>query len=133
MIETQEGPAPAAAPPEPTRHHGSTISGLGARHATEAVPRNGPTARERRAPTAMPWAGAGRRPLAWINLVTAVMMAMAGFSAASGVSAFEAPAAIGRWVGSAFTAPVAEVASRPPVTDLLPYGKGMWIYEPDKT
>ena len=81
----------------------------------------------------MPWAGAGARPLAWVNLVTAAMMAMAGVSAASGVSAFEAPAAIGRWVGSAFAAPVADVASRPPVTDLLPYGKGMWIYEPHKT
>jgi hypothetical protein len=27
----------------------------------------------------------------------------------------------------------ASVAKRPPVQDLLPYGKGMWLYEPDKT
>jgi len=81
----------------------------------------------------MPWAGAGRRHLAVVNLVTAVIMAMAGISAASGVSAFEAPAAVGRWVESAFSSPTGEMVSRPPVAELLPYGKGMWIYEPEKT
>lgn len=134
MIETQVKPA-LAAPDEieaTPRRHGSTISGLGAGHATDARPRHASTGAQVR-PTAMPWAGAGRRKLAGVNLVTAIIMAVSGIAAASGVNGLQAPAAVGRWVGSAFRSPTADVASRPPVVDLLPYGKGMWIYEPEKT
>lgn len=71
-----------------------------------------------------------------MNLVTAVIMVVAGIGAATGVNGLTAPVAIGRWVGSSlgFSAtPEATIAKRPPVAELLPYGKGMWIWEPDKT
>lgn len=115
------GPATAG------RHRLGTVSGLGAGHATDARPR------DRSADAVLPWAVLGQRRLAGLNLVTAVIMAVVGILAASGVSALQAPGAIGRWVGSAFAGPAADVATRPPVTALLPYGKGMWIYEPEKT
>jgi hypothetical protein len=56
-------------------------------------------------------------------------------SAAAGVTPLEAPAAVGRLVGEklGLLHSDASVAKRPPVQDLLPYGKGMWIYEPEKT
>jgi hypothetical protein len=60
-------------------------------------------------------------------------MAVSGIAAASGVAGLQAPAAVGRWVGSAFGSSAADVASRPSAVDLLPYGKGMWIYEPQRT
>jgi len=153
MIETQERPAPASQEAPPTGSagqaprtstvsgstvsgstvSGSTVSGLGAGYSTDARPRHASTAVERRPAAVMPWAGRGRRHLAVINLITSIILAVSGIAAASGVSALEAPAAVGRWVGSAFRTPVADVASRPPAVDLLPYGKGMWIYEPEKT
>ncbi|MDQ6726921.1 MAG: hypothetical protein M3066_12250 [Actinomycetota bacterium] len=134
MIETQDRPAAADPnePDAPARRHGSTISGLGAGSATDARPRHDPVGAHALA-SPMPWAGSSRRTFAGINLVTAIIMAVSGIAAASGVAGLQAPAAVGRWVGSAFSAPAADVASRPPVTALLPYGKGMWIYEPEKT
>ncbi len=131
MIETQERPPPDTSSPTgpaaPVRRRLGAVSGLGAGHATDARPR------DRSGGGVLPWTALERRHLAGLNLVTAVILAVVGVLAASGVSALQAPGAIGRWVGSAFSGPSADVASRPPVADLLPYGKGMWIYEPEKT
>lgn len=128
MLVLQE--MPAAAPDGTTRPpgNGGAVSGLGAGHATDARPRH-----RRSRGGGHPWAALEHRRLAGLNLITAVIMGLTGVAAASGVSGLQAPGAIGRWVGSAFSGPVADVASRPPVEDLLPYGKGMWIYEPEKT
>lgn len=120
MLETQE------------RRPG-TVSGLGAGPGADVRPRHRPVAGERQPGGAVLWTGRQRRRLAGANLVTAVIMAVAGVATASGVSALEAPAAMGRWVGSALGGSTADMVSRPPVADLLPYGKGMWIYEPAKT
>ncbi len=63
-------------------------------------------------------------------------MVTAGLGAATGVQPLEAPAAVGRLVGSAIglgSHSDAAMSKRLPVHQLLPYGKGMWIYEPDKT
>jgi len=131
MLETQERAMPGTSPvtefAAPARHRPASVSGLGAGQATDARPRDQSTG------GVMPWAVLERRRLAGFNMITAAIMLVTGLAAASGVSALQAPGAIGRWVGSAFAGPAADVASRPPVAELLPYGKGMWIYEPDKT
>ncbi|HEX3623724.1 MAG TPA: hypothetical protein VHT97_15525 [Acidimicrobiales bacterium] len=113
----------------------STVSGLGAGSEVDTRPRQ---ARDRSsgATLARPWSGAQQRRLAGINLVTVILMLVAGIGTASGVSGLQAPAAVGRWVGASLgfgSASDATVAKRPTVAQLLPYGKGMWIWEPDQT
>ena len=102
---------------------------MGAGSAAESRPR------ARRETTGrQPWTGAQQRIVASANLVTVVILMVTGVGAATGFRPLEASAAVGRWVGSNLgLASHAAVAKRPPVEDLLPYGKGMWIYEPDKT
>jgi hypothetical protein len=122
-------PSPEA-PPRP-----STVSGLGARSTADLAPRSETSARHRNRRTTL-WTGPQQRRLAGVNLITAVIMAIAGIGTATGVNGLEAPAAVGRWVGSSLGLTgnsKADVAKRPSVTTLLPYGKGMWIYESDKT
>ena len=111
------------------------MSGLGAGSSEEARPQRR-TRAEGRARSAIPWSGAQQRRLAGANLVTVVLMVVAGVGAATGVQPLEAPAVVGRLVGSAIglgSHSDASMSKRPPVSELLPYGKGMWIYEPDKT
>jgi hypothetical protein len=123
MLELQERP-PAERP--------STVSGLGADSGTEARPR----IRTVRPLGSGPWSKAQQRRLAGANMVTAAIMLVTGVGAATGFQPLEAPAAVGRLIGSTLgLTPHADgsVTKRPPVADLLPYGKGMWIYEPDKT
>ena len=103
---------------------------MGAGSSDEAAPR------QRRAARQTLWSGSQQRRLAGFNLVTAVIMVVAGVGAATGVAGLRAPIAFGRWVGSNLglsSTNAATVSTRPPVTDLLPYGKGMWIWEPEKT
>ncbi len=107
------------------------VAGLAGRAEAEAAPRARPARSRLR-----PWTRAQERTLASANLVTVAILLVVSVSAAAGVTPLEAPAAVGRFVGSTLgLIPHAEatVARRLPVTDLLPYGKGMWIYEPDKT
>ena len=130
MLELQERPAAE----RPTADRAATeqprsVSGLGGGAKDEAVPR--PAARAR---AAVPWSAPQQRSLAWANLVTVILMVMAGVGTATGVKPLEAPAAVGRLVQSTlFGHSDASIVKRPPVTDLLPYGKGMWIYQPEKT
>jgi hypothetical protein len=130
MLELQE--RPAAEQPTAGRAAGEqprSVGGLASRSKDEAVPR-----RQTRARAAIPWSGSQQRSLAWANLVTVVLMVMAGVGTATGVKPLEAPAAVGRLVQSTlFGHPEASMAKRPTVSELLPYGKGMWIYEPQKT
>ena len=109
--------------------HRPTVGGLGAGGRSEAEPRR------RRDRTAL-WSDAQQRRLAGVNLVTTLILVIAGIGTATGVSALEAPAALGRWIGANLgigSTSVATVATSPPVSELLPYGKGMWIWEPAKT
>ena len=118
MLELQE--RPAAEQP-------STVAGVGgARHDTK------PRVRRERAGL---WSHAQERRLAGANLVTVVILIFTSVSAATGFTPLEAPAAVGRFIGNTLglTNSDADVAERPPVMELLPYGKGMWLYEPDKT
>jgi len=122
MLELQERP-PAASPP--------AINALGTRSGSdsEAAPR----VQRERGPL---WSRAQQRRLAGANLVIVAILLVVSISAAAGVTPLEAPAAIGRLVGSTLgLIPHAEasMAKRAPVQDLLPYGKGMWIFEPEKT
>jgi hypothetical protein len=122
MLELQERPA----------NEGSqSVSGLAAR--AEADARAQPRVRPSR--DGVLWSRADQRRLAGANLVTVAILLVVAIGAASGVTPLEAPAAVGRLVGSTLGLrhPRASVVKRPPVTDLLPYGKGMWIYEPEKT
>ncbi|MGI8809685.1 MAG: hypothetical protein ACR2KK_17965 [Acidimicrobiales bacterium] len=121
MLELQERPS-AEQPP-------ATVSGLGAAADTEAQPR----VRALRHGTGALWSQSQQRRLAKANLVTVAIMVIVGVSAASGVTPLEAPAAVGRLVGSLLPHSEASMSKRLPVHDLLPYGKGMWLYEPDKT
>jgi hypothetical protein len=122
MLELQERPATEASP---------SISGLGARAEADSRAQR----RVRNSREGVLWSRAQQRRLAGANLVTVVILIVIGVSAAAGVTPLEAPAAVGRLVGSTlgFRHPEATVAKRPPVSELLPYGKGMWIYEPEKT
>ena len=123
MLELQQRPAES----------GSTVSGLGARSRVDAEAEAQPRTRPERE---LLWTPAQQRRLAGANLVTVAIMLIVGVSAAGGVTPLEAPAAIGRLVGSTLGLlpnSDAAVSKRLPVHDLLPYGKGMWLYEPDKT
>jgi hypothetical protein len=118
MLELQERPAE----PQP-----KTVGGLsGAR--TDTSPR----VRQHRTRL---WSRAQERQLAGANLVTAVILFVASVGTATGFTPLEAPAALGRFIGDTLglTNSDADVVERPPVMELLPYGKGMWLYEPDKT
>jgi len=124
MLELQDRPAV---------EQPSTISGLGARSTEddEARPRVRVDRNEGRL-----WSRSQERRLASANLVTVVILLVVSVSAAAGVTPLEAPAAVGRLVGETLGLiphSDATVARRLPVQDLLPYGKGMWLYEPDKT
>ena len=81
------------------------------------------------------WSHSQQRRLAGANLVTALIMLVTGVGAATGFQPLEAPAAVGRAIVSALGLGHSEasVSKRLPVQDLLPYGEGMWLYEPDKT
>jgi hypothetical protein len=118
MLELQE--RPAAEQP-------STAGGLrGAR--TDTAPR------VRRECTHF-WSRAQERRLAGANLVTAVILTVTSIGAATGFTPLEAPAAVGRFIGETLglTNSHADVSKRPPVAELLPYGKGMWLWEVEKT
>jgi hypothetical protein len=118
MLELQE---------RPQTEKPSTVGALGgARHDTK------PRVRQER--TAL-WSRSQERQLAGANLVTAVILLIASVGTATGFTPLEAPAALGRFIGTklGLTHSGADVAKRPPVMELLPYGKGMWLYEPDKT
>lgn len=132
-VETDgQPPAPAAAP---AASRPSTVSGLGAATTEERRPRSETEPRPRR-PRGQLWTAPQQRRLAGVNLVMAVLMVVAGLGTATGVNGLEAPAAIGRWVGSSLgliDSANATVGKRPSVTELLPYGKGMWIWQPEKT
>jgi len=121
MLELQEKPATEQPP---------TVSGLGARSVDEmeSQPRQ-------RVERGRLWSPSQERRLASANLVTVVIMIVVSLSAAAGVTPLEAPGAVGRFVGEqlGLMHSDASVAKRAPVQDLLPYGKGMWLYEPDKT
>ncbi len=124
MLELQERPA---------QEEPSAISGgLGAPSwgQTEARPRVKPEKGHRG-----PWSRAQERRLAGANLLTVVVLLVVSLSAAAGVTPLEAPAAVGRFVGETLgiLQPHATITKRPPVHELLPYGKGMWLYEPEKT
>jgi hypothetical protein len=136
MLVLQERP-PAGdleAPVRPDPSRPSTVGGLGAGSAGDSRPRE-PRRPGSGSTLARPWSGAQQRRLAGVNLVTVILMLMAGIGTATGVSGLQAPAAVGRWVGSNLfgSSSDADVAKRPTVAELLPYGKGMWIWEPDKT
>ena len=105
------------------------MGGLAAGDAEEAQPRH-------RSTRPALWSRSQERRLAVANLATVVILMVTGVGAATGVQPLEAPAAVGRLVRSAVdlvTHSNADVAKSLGVNDLLPYGKGMWIYEPDKT
>ena len=136
MLELQERPpaerSPAERPPAQERR---TVSGLGAGAEAEArpQPRRGGQGRHR---STVPWTDAQERRLAGANLVTVVIMVVASLGAATGFEPLRAPAAVGRLVGTSLGLGAhsdASITKRPPVSELLPYGKGMWIYEPEKT
>jgi hypothetical protein len=130
MLELQERPAAE----EPTTERvpadqPRSVSGLGSDTRNEAVPR-----RRARPSGTIPWSAPQQRSLAWANLITVILMLMAGVGTATGVQPLEAPAAVGRLVQSTlFGHGDATAARRLPVSDLLPYGKGMWIWQPEKT
>ncbi|MDQ4068347.1 MAG: hypothetical protein M3203_02550, partial [Actinomycetota bacterium] len=135
MLELQERrraeePAAEASPAATTR----SVSGLGARARDEALPHRRPHPPGRPGPT-IPWSGTQQRRLAGANLLTVLILAMTGLGAATGFQPLEAPAAVGRLVGSALGFGDSDPGTdkRAPVHERLPYGKGMWIYEPDKT
>ena len=117
MLELQERPAAE----EP-----STSGGLGGAR-TDSKPRQ----RHQRPGL---WSRSQQRQLAGANLVTAVILTIASVGTATGFTPLEAPAALGRFIGSTLGLTDSDAAvKRPPVMELLPYGKGMWLYEPDKT
>jgi hypothetical protein len=120
MLELQERPA----------EQPSTPSGLGrVARADETQPR----VRTERSGL---WTRSQQRRLAGANLVTVAILMVTGIGAATGFQPLEAPAAVGRAIVSVLgltSHSDASVAKRPPVQDLLPYGKGMWLYEPNKT
>ncbi len=122
MLELQERPSAE----QPTN-----VGGLGARSRTDAEAELQPRIRTQR--DGLLWTPAQQRRLAGANLVTVAIMVIVGLSAASGVTPLEAPAAVGRLVGSLLPGSDASEPNGPPVHELLPYGKGMWLYEPDKT
>src|SRR5919199_995572 len=96
MLELQERPAaeqPTAG--RPAGEQPRSVGGLASRSKDEAVPR-----RQTRPRAAIPWSGSQQRSLAWANLVTVVLMVMAGVGTATGVKPLEAPAAVGRLVQS---------------------------------
>ncbi|MGI8984090.1 MAG: hypothetical protein ACR2HM_06105 [Acidimicrobiales bacterium] len=121
MLELQERPAAE----EP-----SSAGGLGkVARADESQPRV-------RAERGALWSHAQQRRLASANLVTVAIMLVTGLGAATGFQPLEAPAAVGRAIVSVLglgSPSDASVSSRPPVSDRLPYGKGMWLHEPAKT
>ena len=122
MLELQDRP-PAEQPP--------TINGLSARSSADAEAQP----RVRTARQGVLWSPDQQRRLASANLVTVIILAVTGIGAATGFEPLRAPAAVGRLIGSTLGigSHAATVTKRPPVQDLLPYGKGMWLYEPDKT
>jgi len=123
MLELHDRP-PAEQPP--------TINGLSARSQADAEAQ--PRVRTTR--QGVLWSREQQRRLASANLVTVIILAVTGIGAATGFEPLKAPAAVGRLIGSTLgigTHADATVAKRLPVQDLLPYGKGMWLYEPDKT
>lgn len=123
MLELQVRP-PAEEPP--------AVNGLGARSWADAEARP----RVRTARQGVLWSHEQQRRLAVANLITVVILAVTGIGAATGFEPLQAPAAVGRLIGSTLgigSPADATVATRTPVQDLLPYGKGMWLYEPDKT
>jgi hypothetical protein len=131
MLELQERPAPEQPSSEqPSSEPRQTVSGLGARTAgdAESQPR-------RRQVRERLWTRSQERRLAGANLVTVAILMVVSLSAAAGVTPLEAPAAVGRFVGErlGLLHPDDPVMKRRPVHELLPYGKGMWLYEPDKT
>jgi hypothetical protein len=82
------------------------------------------------------WTHSQQRRLAGANLITVAVLIVTGVGAATGFQPLEAPAAMGRAIVSALgLAPSSDAThnKRPPVQEVLPYGKGMWLYEPDKT
>lgn len=124
MLELQERP-----PAEEPSSAGDRPSALGkVSRADESQPRV-------RAPRRGLWSHSQERRLAGAHLVTVVILIFTSVSAATGFQPLEAPAAVGRAIVSALglDRPSAAVSNRLPVQDLLPYGKGMWLYEPDKT
>jgi hypothetical protein len=129
MLELQERPAAEESstgePPGPAVQ----ASGLGkVARADESQPRI-------RTPRRGLWSHSQQRRLASANLVTVAILIFASVSTATGFQPLEAPAAVGRAIVSALGLdhPSAAVSNRLPVQDLLPYGKGMWLYEPEKT
>ena len=137
MLQLQERPpaegtsAEGTSAERPPVSRPTTVSGLGARSLPDTRPR------VKQAPRggAVLWTRAQQRRLAGANLVTVVMLVVIGIGAATGFQPLEAPAAVGRLLQSTLGLghSQADVNKRLPVHDLLPYGKGMWIYEPDKT
>ena len=130
-METQTAERPSGGTPA-DRHspeRPTTISGLGAGGLPETQPR------QRQAPRggAVLWTRAQQRRLAGANLVTVAMLLVVGLGAATGFQPLEAPAAVGRLIQSTLGLDHSEATVSPRVRDLLPYGKGMWIYEPHKT
>ncbi|MGH9265557.1 MAG: hypothetical protein ACRD1D_12790 [Acidimicrobiales bacterium] len=126
MLELQERPADQQ----------WSTGGLAASRDNEAKPKDRPPGRTSEHSGRLPlWSHAQQRRLAGANLVTVVIMAVTGLGAATGFQPLEAPAAVGRLVKATLGigSEAADVANRPPVHELLPYGKGMWLYEPDKT
>ncbi len=120
MLELMDRSAAEEPPP---------VSGLAARTGIDVEAEARPRVRTERGGL---WTHSQQRRLAGANMVTVAIMVIVGVSAASGVTPLEAPAAVGRLVGSLL--PTSDnAAKRPPVSSLLPYGKGMWLYEPDKT
>jgi hypothetical protein len=129
MLELQERP-PAEDPPvgeEPGRPDQARGLGRVAR-ADESQPRV-------RTERTRLWSHSQERRLAGANLVTVAILIFTSVSTATGFQPLEAPAAVGRAIVSALGLdhPSAAVSNRLPVQDLLPYGKGMWLYEPEKT
>ncbi len=121
MLELQE--RPPADQPSPARGLGHVA------RADESRPRV-------RAERSGLWSRSQQRRLAGANMVTVAILIVTGVGAATGFQPLEAPAAVGRAIVSVLgltSHSDASVAKRPPVQDLLPYGKGMWLYEPDKT
>ncbi len=119
MLELQERP-PGGKP---------SAGGLGKVSLAEADAR--PRVRHQR--TGL-WTRSQQRRLAGANLVTAVILTVTSVGAATGFQPLEAPGAVGRFIGHTLGfMNDDDQAKRPPVAELLPYGKGMWLYEPDKT
>jgi hypothetical protein len=126
MLELQERAPVKEAPAE----RPASVSGLGAWSLPDTRPRQPQVRRG----GAVLWTRAQQRRLAGANLVTVAMLVVIGLGAATGFQPLEAPAAVGRFIQSTLgLAPDSHAPARLPVHDLLPYGKGMWIYEPDKT